>query len=778
MESSEEEDDFVSHEWITPQSHINSIYQSNTEKGIRRLCCELLDLKDAVENLCGNMHTKYLAFLRISEEVIEMEQELIELQKHISSQGILVQDLMSGVCRELEVWSLQNDKAPEAEHEIQDSDMKDLLPPDMEDPKVAFFETIDVLLAEHKVEEALSALHTEEKNSPELAQLNESGDISANEDSSYQNMFLKRKVMLVSQLVEISKQPYVSTTELKKALSGLLTLGEGLSAHQLLLNAYGFRLRKKIEDFLPSCSVYVETYPATLSQLVFTTISLTKKESDIIFGDTPVYINRFIHWAECEIEAFIRLVKENSPLTESVSALRSVSICLQASLGHCAALETQGLKFSKFLMVHLHPHFEEVLDMNFRRARRKVLDLSRTDDPMLLSPEYESELSGAASSNIMFTNTGKKFMYIVKEILEQLTPMAILYFGGTVLNKLSQLFDKYVDSLIKALPGPSEDDTSTENKVAIYFRAETDAQQLAVMGAAFTVADELLPMAVSAIFSPQSDRKEPGNGLTEVIAPDAIITIEFRDWKRHLQKSLDKLRDHFCRYYILNFVYSREGKARLDARMYLNGKAEDLFWDPDPLPSLPFQALFARLQQLASVAGDVLLGKEKIQKILLSRLTETVVMWLSDEQEFWDVFEDDSVHLQPFGLQQLILDMHFVVEIAVCGGYSSRNVHQNVSAVIARAIRTFSSKGVDPQSALPEDEWFVDTAKAAINKLLLGTSGSESSEADEHIVIHDVEISGSEDTISSPSIAESVDSFASANMGETDSPVYLTDPES
>lgn len=64
------------------------------------------------------------------------------------------------------------------------------------------------------------------------------------------------------------------------------------------------------------------------------------------------------------------------------------------------------------------------------------------------------------------------------------------------------------------------------------------------------------------------------------------------------------------------------------------------------------QALFGRLQQLASVAGDVLLGKEKIQKILLSRLTETVVMWISNEQEFWDVFEDKSVKLERFGLQQ------------------------------------------------------------------------------------------------------------------------------
>lgn len=54
------------------------------------------------------------------------------------------------------------------------------------------------------------------------------------------------------------------------------------------------------------------------------------------------------------------------------------------------------------------------------------------------------------------------------------------------------------------------------------------------------------------------------------------------------------------------------------------------------------------------MAGDVLLGKEKIQKILLARLTETVVMWLSDEQEFWGVLEDNSVPLLPLGLHQVL----------------------------------------------------------------------------------------------------------------------------
>ncbi|PIA37801.1 hypothetical protein AQUCO_03000377v1 [Aquilegia coerulea] len=763
MESSGEEDDFPTHEWITPQSKINSIYQSNTEKRIRRLCCELLDLKDAVENLCGNMQSKYLAFLRISEEAVEVKHELIELQKHVSTQGILVQDMMSGVCCELDEWNLANADSPEAEEDSQVSEPRDPLLNELDDHKVAFLENVDILLAEHKVEEALEALIAEEKNVPEL---NGSDDSSLTESSSYKSAFMRRKAMLGDQLVEICEQPSIGFGELKKVLSSLVRIGKGPLAHQILLKAYGSRLQKNIELFLPSCSIYPETYSASLSKIVFSIILLMAKESQLIFGDTPAYANRIVQWTECELESFVRLVKEHAPSSEMVSALRSVSICVQASFSHCLTLESQGLKLCKLLM------------MNFRRARRMVLDLEGNEGILPLSPRIMSPLSPMASSDNAVIDSGTRFMFIVRDIVEQLTPVAITHFGGAILTRISHLFEKYVDVLIKALPGPSEDDNVTEHKELMHFRIETDAQQLSLLGTAFTVADELLPVAVSRIWSGLSD-KESGTGRTENIGPSTSNSIEFKEWRRHLQHSLDKLRDHFCRQYVLNFIYSREGNTQLDAQIYLDGKGKDLFWDSHPLPSLPFQALFAKLQQLATVAGDVLLGKEKIQKILLSRLTETVVMWLSDEQEFWDVFEDDSCPLKPLGLQQLILDMHFTVEIAVCGGYPSRNVHQIASAIIARAVRTFSARGIDPQSALPEDEWFVDTAKAAINKLLMGTSGSEASDIDEgHMIIHD-DISDSDDTDSCPSTIESsTESFASANMEEVESPNYSTDPES
>lgn len=80
-------------------------------------------------------------------------------------------------------------------------------------------------------------------------------------------------------------------------------------------------------------------------------------------------------------------------------------------------------------------------------------------------------------------------------------------------------------------------------------------------------------------------------------------------------------------------------------------------------------------------------------------------------------------------------------------------------------------------SALPEDEWFVETARAAINKLLSRGSGLEASETDEHIIMNDEIVSNSDESCSSLSTDESYESFASANMGEIESPVSFTDAE-
>uniref|UniRef100_A0A2N9FG61 Protein FAR1-RELATED SEQUENCE n=1 Tax=Fagus sylvatica TaxID=28930 RepID=A0A2N9FG61_FAGSY len=291
-------------------------------------------------------------------------------------------DLMTGVCRELEEWKQSNGDNHEAQQDPEISEIQDPLP----------------------IEEAIEALDAEEKNSPDLKG---SGETSVDD----------RTTVLSSSLS--FPKPSVGVQEMKKALYGLIKLGKGPLAHQLLLTSYGLRLQKSIEVLLPSSHVCPKTFSATLSKLVFSIISLTTKESASIFGDNPIYTNRIVQWAEWDIEYFVRLVKENAPSSETVSALRAASICVQASLNYCSMLESQGLKLSKLLLVLLRPYIEEVLELNFRRARRLLFDLVELDESLLFSPHFESLLSAFGTiSETIRVDSGMRFMYIVKVAIE------------------------------------------------------------------------------------------------------------------------------------------------------------------------------------------------------------------------------------------------------------------------------------------------------------------------------------------------------------------------
>jgi hypothetical protein len=65
------------------------------------------------------------------------------------------------------------------------------------------------------------------------------------------------------------------------------------------------------------------------------------------------------------------------------------------------------------------------------------------------------------------------------------------------------------------------------------------------------------------------------------------------------------------------------------------------------------QELFIRLTGVASIAADVFVGRERFATILLMRLAETVILWLSDDQAFWEDIETGPVPLGPLGLQQV-----------------------------------------------------------------------------------------------------------------------------
>jgi len=160
--------------------------------------------------------------------------------------------------------------------------------------------------------------------------------------------------------------------------------------------------------------------------------------------------------------------------------------------------------------------------------------------------------------------------------------------GGQALEGLFQVFNSYVNMLIKALPGSMEEEASFEDSGNKIVRmAETEDQQIALLANASLLADELLPRAAmklspinQAAYNDDSRRRTSERQNRHP---------EQREWRRRLVGSVDRLKDTFCRQHALDLIFTEEGDSHLTADMYINmdGNADEVEW----LPSLIFQVI-------------------------------------------------------------------------------------------------------------------------------------------------------------------------------------------
>lgn len=71
---------------------------------------------------------------------------------------------------------------------------------------------------------------------------------------------------------------------------------------------------------------------------------------------------------------------------------------------------------------------------------------------------------------------------------------------------------------------------------------------------------------------------------------------ELKDWRRKLQRGVDRLRDHLCRQHVLELIYySEEPESQLSPETYLtlDNDGGDPNWLQEPMPSPIFQASIA-----------------------------------------------------------------------------------------------------------------------------------------------------------------------------------------
>lgn len=176
-------------------------------------------------------------------------------------------------------------------------------------------------------------------------------------------------------------------------------------------------------------------------------------------------------------------------------------------------------------------------------------------------------------------------------------PLESLQLDGPALEGVLQVFSSYVNLLINALPSSVDDDENPEGfGKKIVRMAETEAQQIALLANASLLADELIPRAAMKLLQLQKTNRveEPPRKA----ADKQSRLPEQRECKRRLQRSVDRLRDSFCRQHALEIIFTEDGDTSLSAHMYINmdGAADH---EPEWFPSPIFQVIGLSFSELS-----------------------------------------------------------------------------------------------------------------------------------------------------------------------------------
>lgn len=170
-----------------------------------------------------------------------------------------------------------------------------------------------------------------------------------------------------------------------------------------------------------------------------------------------------------------------------------------------------------------------------------------------------------------------------QDFFEDVGPLLSMQLGGSTLDGVLRVFNSYINLLIKALPGSMEEEANLEGAAnKIVKTAETEAQQVALLANASFLADELLPRAAMKL----APLYQGGQDDPHRRASDRHNRFpEHREWKKKLQRAVERLRTIFCRQHALDLIFTEDGDSQLSADMYLNidGAVDESNLSPSPI---------------------------------------------------------------------------------------------------------------------------------------------------------------------------------------------------
>eukprot|EP00257_Ricinus_communis_P020106 XP_015579265.1 exocyst complex component EXO84A [Ricinus communis] len=677
--------------------------ESMTGEGIRRLCMEFLEIKEASdEDFYRNIFANYSAFIGIHEEVKDIEKKLMQLRTHVAMQKMLVKDLTDGLY--LKVLSVQtmdsiseelicDESLPLNELEVHISNVS---------------ETLDVLLSENRADEAIAILEMEQEN---LQNVQYEDDTSSDVLMLYNNAISERKEMLILQLARVAENSRTSASELHKALVGICRLGQSHLATRLLLKYYHSRIASGIHNLQSSKSCLQGVYIRELSRFVFSMISQAARSFMMLYGETSAYASEFMQWIHEEIEVFaVSFTKYVKSISEISGGLSTAVEAVQFATSYCCQLETQRLVLQPLLIKHLRTCMENILAEHIEHFKKVISIFTASDAWVLgrylvsgiLNEGYSYVVVGQEPEYCLLTNSGRKFVTLLQAISKDVTPLAALQMEGSILAGLSDLFMEYITILEEAI---TCDVNMSEKSGFRVILAESVPQQVSILANLSTL-EIFFSNTVRSIFRGTNCIDSEKIKIHRVGFPDQ----EVDSCVMFIQEASTRLKAQVFKQFI-DRVLSPE-VCKLTPEMWVDSENRSRLFN-GLLPSSVFQVLFLELRKLNKLSEDDIFEAKWLMQ-LIRELIEAIFAWISSNKKIWETDKGDLNFQHPEISDQFVLDMHFLVEAIKYGEYFSKD--PLVPATLMK--EAINSAGLDPFRDIYDDGWAMKAATEAVEKLL------------------------------------------------------------
>ncbi|XP_058759137.1 exocyst complex component EXO84B-like [Vicia villosa] len=679
-----------------PDDNTKLDIESITGRGIKHLCDELQELKEAAnldlhKNICAN----YSSFLRILEEVTGVENELVQLENHFLSHQMLVKDLKDRIYPKILSINLTMEEyldfvvpSPPSELEAHINDVS---------------EKLDILMSENKVDEALKVL--------ESVYEDEALSNSDDEIQLYNTMISEKKSVIIQELIQIVENKRIEGPELKSALTTLCRLGDTQLAIHLLLKYYHLRIVTGTNNLQWSSSPLNEIYIRKLAKFVFSMISQAAKSFEMLCGETSPYASELVLWSYEETMSFINCFDKFVKCTSEVSVgLSSAIKAAKFAFSYCSLLgKNQKQVLLPYLVEHLYPCMEEVLNTHINHFK-KVIPIFSVSDSWILEKYIVSGVFGGDGSSTeqsdycLLTSSGRKVQTLLQAIAEDISPLVTLDMENLVTSGLKNLFIEYIIILESALIYETNEMEQDSPRIKL---AESLSQQVSILANLSTLVQFLSTM-VKGIFSSRSSNHMD----LQVVKNHSGVHRhqELDDFLLFIEESSIKLRNVFCQQLILRMLSTYSSHEMFSAIHY-----NDQF-DANPIhnstPSAIFQVLFLELRKIEKLEEE----NEFEVNWLMELLREVMVcmfILVSKNKEI-NATPKEHVILQTNEAKQFILDVQFLVEIGMYGGYFSTDPLLLLTVMKS----TFNSAGLDPFKDADSDDWAIDVATKTIQNLL------------------------------------------------------------